>query len=199
MECFISESDDKILLVGEGNFSFSVDFVNYVKKYNRKFFSYNDNKCCIISTCFEPENKITTIASVNANILQEKGIRVEFGVDARCLEQYAFLAAGVHRHPFSRVIFNFPHVGGKMRIERNRQLLRDFLVSASQVVQRDGVVCVSLCAGQGGSTVENGGKTERRWDDSWKALKPPGGGNAPNCGSTVSDGRCSAKLHQHRV
>ncbi|RZF34703.1 hypothetical protein LSTR_LSTR013862 [Laodelphax striatellus] len=171
MECFITDNDDRILLVGEGNFSFSVDFVDYAERNFKKFFS-NYEKYQIISTCFEPENKISTIASVNANLLRDKGIQVEFGIDARCLEQYAFLAASDHRHPsFSRVIFNFPHVGGKMRIERNRKLLRDFLVSASQIVQPDGVVCVSLCAGQGGSTVENG---VRRWDDSWKAVEAAG-------------------------
>lgn len=51
---------------------------------------------------------------------------------------------------FSHIVFNFPHVGGKMKIHLNRLLLQKFLKSATCVLGQGGQVVVSLCAGQGG-------------------------------------------------
>ena len=48
------------------------------------------------------------------------------GVDAEVLDQDARLA----NLSFSRIVFMFPHVGGKMKIDRNRQLVQNVLKSA---------------------------------------------------------------------
>lgn len=90
-------------------------------------------------------------------------VEVILGVDATRL----------HAHPdlkdrrFSHIVFNFPHVGGKMKIHLNRLLLQKFLQSTTCVLGRGGQVVVSLCAGQGGVSIDS--KT-RRWDDSWQLV-----------------------------
>jgi tRNA G10 N-methylase Trm11 len=43
---------------------------------------------------------------------------------------------------------------GKRNVKYNRQLLDDFLQSASTVLKPDGVICVALCHGQGSIPVD---------------------------------------------
>lgn len=89
------------------------------------------------------------------------GVRVLFGIDATNLKQHPILNSEL----FDKIIFNFPHVGGKMRIERNRELLKNFFVSAGRSLRNNGRVLVTLCNGQGGTSFDS---PPRRWDDSWK-------------------------------
>ena len=94
--------------------------------------------------------------------------RVLAGIDATKLETHRDHL----RPPFDVVIFNFPHVGGKMRLERNRDLLSNFFASARQVLEcrvdepdRDLKIFVSLCGGQGGTEFD---EPKREWENSWQ-------------------------------
>ena len=143
--------NDSVLLVGEGNFSFSVALSQLNLKIN------------ITATCYE-SNVSQDIGKKNIEYLISNGVRVLFGVDATNLKRHPILNSEL----FDKIVFNFPHVGGKMRIERNRELLKNFFVSAAGSLRNNGRVLVNLCNGQGGTSFDS---PPRRWDDSWKVTE----------------------------
>lgn len=92
-------SKQRILLVGEGDFSFSLCLA-------REFgFSHN-----MVATCLDTQETIAnkySNAVDNVRELEERGCLVFYGVDAMQMSQHFFLRT----HKFDRVIYNFPHVG----------------------------------------------------------------------------------------
>lgn len=74
---------------------------------------------------------------------------------------------------YSKVIFNFPHVGGKMKIQLNRELLKNFFKSVRHIVTDSSLVIISLCQGQGGTHFD---KLKRKWSDSWQVSEMAGHG-----------------------
>ncbi|EFN72740.1 GTP-binding protein 5 [Camponotus floridanus] len=159
MKTSIFNKDDFVLLVGEGNFSFSVALLQH--NLNIK----------LIASCYESSmSQEQKTATKNIKYLQNNGICVLFDVDATKLEECLALRSKL----FDKIIFNFPHVGGKMRIEKNRELLKNFFVSSQKMIKENGQVLVTLCNGQGGTPMDN---PKRRWDDSWKIVEMAAHGN----------------------
>ncbi|XP_029177291.1 mitochondrial ribosome-associated GTPase 2 isoform X2 [Nylanderia fulva] len=157
MKISIFNEDDSVLLVGEGNFSFSVALLRCNLNIN------------LIATCYE-SNVSQETTKENVNYLRSNGICVLFDVDATKLEECLALKSKL----FDKIIFNFPHIGGKMRIEKNRELLKNFFLSSEKMIKENGQILVTLCNGQGGTPMD---KPKRRWDDSWKIVEMAAHGN----------------------
>ncbi|XP_014252460.1 uncharacterized protein LOC106668326 isoform X2 [Cimex lectularius] len=166
MDVFLLEKGDKVLLLGEGNFSFTCELVRILKE-SCGFQDFSG----FFSTCLEDEES-SAITAENKALLEKEGVRVLYGVDATKLSQNKHLQNG----NFRKVIFNFPHVGGKMKIHLNRLLLKEFFTCASDdgLLSHEGEILMSLCSGQGGTGAE---KRQRRWDDTWQVTEMAAFGN----------------------
>uniref|UniRef100_A0A8C6P8J8 Ferredoxin-fold anticodon binding domain containing 1 n=1 Tax=Nothobranchius furzeri TaxID=105023 RepID=A0A8C6P8J8_NOTFU len=140
-----------ILLVGEGNFSFSSSVCQL------------EAESSITATCLQHQEEALRQegAAINIQTIQDSGGCVLFGVDCTKLGECVSLQGRV----FDRVVFNFPHCGRKSGVKKNRELLKNFFLSCIQVLAEDGEVHVSLCNGQGGTPVD---KPKREWHNSWQ-------------------------------
>ncbi|KAH9176903.1 hypothetical protein EDB89DRAFT_2065112 [Lactarius sanguifluus] len=101
-------SSDKILLIGEGDFSFAYDTED--ECYNK----YSEAQQCV-------------------RVLRESGAQVLFGVDATKLEKTSALKGKT----FDRIVWNFPHAGKGItdqdrNILSNQVLILGFLRSAAK-------------------------------------------------------------------
>lgn len=146
---------DSVLLLGEGNFSFSVGLLNIGLELK------------LTATCYE--SILTEKQITNCEILRSHGVRVLSGIDATKIHECEPLMG----KRFNKIIFNFPHTGGKMKINKNRELLCLFFGSASNLLALPGGnIVVSLCSGQGADYL---GK--RIWSDSWQVVDMAGHAN----------------------
>jgi len=125
-----------------------------------------------INIIHNADNRITqsVIKKERNFLLFFSDICVLFDVDATKLRECPSLKS----RQFDKIIFNFPHAGGKMKIERNRDLLKDFFVSSESMIKENGQILVTLCNGQGGTPMD---EPRRRWDDSWKIVEMAAHGN----------------------
>ncbi|XP_061558517.1 ferredoxin-fold anticodon-binding domain-containing protein 1 [Phycodurus eques] len=142
-----------ILLVGEGNFSFSAGLCRLPWEVS------------VTATCMQPQEEALRQEGAfnNMQSIKDSGGSVLFEIDSTKLGECASLQG----HLFDRVVFNFPHCGRKSGVKKNRQLLKDFFLSCIQVLAEHGEVHVSLCNGQGGTPAD---QPRRERHNSWQVV-----------------------------
>ncbi|XP_030548983.1 uncharacterized protein At4g26485-like [Rhodamnia argentea] len=124
----------KILLVGEGDFSFSACLA-------RAFGSAIN----IVATSLDSQASSKMLyksASATMEILEGLGCTILHEVNARTMTRHPVLQG----KPFDRIVFNFPHAGYKgpdhsdSQIQRHRDLVRGFLRSARSMLTKNGEI-----------------------------------------------------------
>ncbi|CAH6867036.1 Fdxacb1 [Phodopus roborovskii] len=144
----------RLLLVGEGNFSFTASLIDTL-----------DPGISITATCLQHPADLEgdPVTQENLQRLRERGVEVRFGVD--CTQLPRTLQA--HERDFDRIYFNFPHCGRKAGVAKNRELLAKFFQSCADILTKEGEVHVALCRGQGGTPAD---KPQREWHNSWQVV-----------------------------
>lgn len=164
------------LFVGEGNFSFSTALtelwqddnarVNSGTDYNTELFNLSN----VYSTCYENQ-PVSELAKKNIEILKQRRVQVYLGVDAATNFEENTMKDKLKCDLFDKVVFMFPHVGGKMKIKKNRDLLRNFamnIVNYLNPTNKNSQVIITLCGGQGGTPFD---PVQRCEPDTWQVLK----------------------------
>ena len=151
-EMELLHAKESVLFLGEGNFSFSLDLIKTWHK---------SDKDKIYATCFETDF-VSELARQNAHELEDIGVKVMKNVDATQLHQ------DFKDVQFDQIIFMFPHIGGKMKIQKNRQLIKDFSLNLNAFLAPGGRVVVTLAGGQGGTPFD---LVQRREPDTWQVNK----------------------------
>ncbi|KNC81315.1 hypothetical protein, variant [Sphaeroforma arctica JP610] len=128
-------ANQKILVVGDGDFGFSAGLVSHCKGKGSN----------IVATSYDKAKELTEKygerATRHIQAIESKGGAVAHGVDATELKQT--LPKKLSQKKFDCVVFNFPHTG-KQRVHLNRKLLLDFFISAKQMVQPGGEIRCTL-------------------------------------------------------
>jgi 25S rRNA (uracil2634-N3)-methyltransferase len=99
------KAEDKLLLIGEGNFSFAVALLQHPPTPLDHLPPAN-----VVATAYDGEEECYAKypdAEQNVRVLRDKGAQVLFNVDATRLERTSALKGKA----FDRIIWNFPHAG----------------------------------------------------------------------------------------
>ncbi|KAL8705014.1 MAG: hypothetical protein Q9201_001859 [Fulgogasparrea decipioides] len=146
------EPTDRILLVGEGDFSFAHAL-------------YTSHNCCsLLATCHDSATQLAKKYPQSTTYIQELeaaarededvDVKVLYGVDATKLGRGGAGGGGkeVRKGGFERVVFNFPHVGGltkdvNRQVRCNQELLVNFFKAAIPLLAPAGAIIVTIFEG----------------------------------------------------
>ncbi|XP_057962442.1 heavy metal-associated isoprenylated plant protein 41-like [Malania oleifera] len=124
-------SSHRILLVGEGDFSFALSLATA--------FGSARNLVATSLDSLESVEKKYEGGIRNVRKIEEKGGVVLFGVDAKQMSQHFFLRT----QRFDRIVYNFPHVGFLFRehsycqIQLNKALVKGFLKNSKVLLKKE--------------------------------------------------------------
>ncbi|KAL9029890.1 MAG: hypothetical protein Q9196_001914 [Gyalolechia fulgens] len=143
----------RILLVGEGDFSFT-----------RSLFTHH-NCQSLIATCYDSAATLAEKYPQSAEYIRDledsarqgelTELNIIHGVDATKLGKGGSAGGGkpVRRGGFDRVVFNFPHVGGltndvNRQVRHNQELLVNFFKAAAPLLAPEGTIVVTIFEGE---------------------------------------------------
>ncbi|OMP06958.1 hypothetical protein COLO4_07755 [Corchorus olitorius] len=130
-------SNHQLLLVGEGDFSFSLSLANAFASASNICASSLDSYDVLIKKYKNAKSNLENLKKLGASLLHE--------VDATKMKLHTDLA----KRKFDRIIFNFPHAGfhGKEDnvhlIEMHRTLVRGFFRNARRMLRPNGEIHVN--------------------------------------------------------
>ncbi|CAI8594934.1 unnamed protein product [Vicia faba] len=130
-------SSDKILLVGEGDFSFSLSLAR----------AFGSAVNMVATSLDSRESLVLKYGSASSNLseLEVLGCTIFHNVDVKNMCQHHYLK----NNRFDPIIFNFPHAGfilreiDEMQIRLHRGLVSGFLKSAKEMVYYGGEIHIS--------------------------------------------------------
>ncbi|KAM1032312.1 hypothetical protein ACFX2I_035908 [Malus domestica] len=130
-------SSQKILLVGEGNFSFAASLATAFGSANNIVATSLDSKESFMGKYPDAVRTLKTLKGKGCVVLHE--------VDVNTMRQHPLLADKL----FDRIVFNFPHAGffgrehQRFQIELHQDLVKRFFAAASEILTGRGEVHVT--------------------------------------------------------
>ncbi|KNC76546.1 hypothetical protein SARC_10959, partial [Sphaeroforma arctica JP610] len=144
---FLYNVNDEILLVGEGNCSFSRALVE-------KFEVGDKITCTTYDTYDVLKTKYGDEVDGFIQQLIDSNARVQHGIDATKLHEAKKLArSGEETAVFDTIVFNFPHTGAGIKnternILANQEMLTNFFESAYKVLSEKGEIHLTIKLGE---------------------------------------------------
>ncbi|KAG8532082.1 uncharacterized protein KY384_003719 [Bacidia gigantensis] len=140
--------DHRILLIGEGDFSFSRALIDH-------------HSCtCLCATSFDSQSsslsKYPQVAATITTIAKAENCKVEYNIDATKLGHPGHIGSGskiLRRGNWDRIVFNFPHVGGltkdvNRQVRANQELVVGFFRAALPLLAHDGQIILTIFEGE---------------------------------------------------